>query len=151
MIFRSCAVIVLLGIGLRPLKAQDTAPVHDFVDGIYAWDSNDQADDPLPDEKVYTPALIHLFHDDQRRAGKGNIGKLDFDPLCSCQDAGGLKYALGPISMSGFTTSKVTVHLSDSNFSSNITLFLRRTPKGWRIDDVQTNKIASLRQFLGKE
>jgi hypothetical protein len=40
---------------------------------------------------VFSPSLINLIHRDQRRTPRGYVGKLDYDPICSCQDFDGLQ------------------------------------------------------------
>ena len=50
---------------------------------------------------VFDPSLIALFHADQKALGPDEVGVLDGDPICSCQDWDGiwnLKIDLQPLS-----------------------------------------------------
>ena len=143
----------LLGIALlfagASAHAQSVRQAREFLNGIYSWDTNENADDPLGDNKTYAPSLIRLFHLDQHLAGKGNIGKLDYDPLCSCQDPGGLHYAISSLALKDPRRASAKISLKDgASWHETLALDLLWTSNGWRIDDVHASRVHSLRAYL---
>ena len=67
-------------------SAQDISNARSFLSHIYAGYHPDAGLDAiLPDEEVYTPALIAAMQANSD-AYAGEVGYLDGDPLCDCQD-----------------------------------------------------------------
>lgn len=146
------AIVVLMTcLAVPSLHAQTPSQARAFLDATYAWDTNDDADDPLADAKVYSPSLIRMFDLDRRRA-HGDVGRLDFDPLCECQDPGGVRYQINSITSSGVRKADAEVSLNSSQIGvpwrKTLRFDLVWTKHGWRIDDVHTERTASLRRFL---
>lgn len=135
------------------LRGQTVPQAREFLEGIYAWDTNDAADDPLADAKAYSPSLIRLIRLDQRR-GHGDIGKLDYEPLCECQDPSGLRYTIKSMVPVGRYKLRAEVTLVNSptgaTWQKNVILDLVWTKQGWRINDTHTAREPSLREFLLK-
>jgi hypothetical protein len=100
-------------------------------------------------ERVFTPALVALLREDQRRAG-GELGLLDYDPLCSCQDF--QRFTLNTVQVLERTPSRAEVAVSFVNADQAVTLRLvleREAGSGeWRIADVATPEQPSLAGFL---
>jgi len=143
--------LFVAGLVLTTIHAQGQTrqQAKDFLEGIYSWDTNIDADDLLSDAKTYTHSLISLFKQDQQRAGKGNIGKLDFDPLCSCQDPGGLKFSI--VTLKPSPDKSMTAHIKLDGAPEGSVLLdldLKWTRQGWRIDDTHSADVRSLRAFL---
>lgn len=96
--------------------------------------------------RYYHPSLLALFKRD-RDAAKGEVGALGADPICSCQD-----YDIRSVSPSvrperdGVTP--VTVRFRNFGGPSEVELRLVRTPAGWRIFDVATDEVPSLRTMI---
>ena len=99
-------------------------------------------------EAIYSPALLALIRKDINDA-KGEEGKLGIDPICICQDSLG----------SSLEKLQLTPHApnrSDANVSLLfqgkeqiiLTLHLLLTPAGWRVDDISSPDMPSLRKFL---
>ena len=99
--------------------------------------------------QVYTPSLYALVLHDQRRAGPGNVGNLDIDPICICQDNGGMKLEHLDVSQTGphSATASVTLTFPEPR-TIHATLFLLWTPNGWRVDEVKADDMPSLRKLL---
>jgi hypothetical protein len=106
-------------------KAQSVQQAVAFIDSTYSWDTDINAENPLADSQVYTPDLVDLIRSDAELASTGGAVKLDFDPLCSCQDPTAVK-------SKRVSVKKTSQWLSD----------------GWRIRDVHASTIPSLRRFL---
>jgi hypothetical protein len=99
--------------------------------------------------QVYSPRLYRLVRHDQLRAGPGNVGNLDYDPICVCQDNGGMKLAGLQVIKTGPTTATASVTLTfPQPLTIHARLLLVWTPAGWRVDDVQTQDTPSLRALL---
>jgi len=91
------------------------------------------------------------MHEDKRRAGKGNVGKLDFDPLCSCQDPSNVKYEILTLTKRNEISAQVHMRLVYPNQTSSLINFdLKWTTQGWRIADIHTKTMRSLYEFLSK-
>lgn len=98
---------------------------------------------------VFSPALVALIHADARKTPKGDVGKLDGDPICNCQDPDGLKLGKLVIDKTGDTTATADVRLDYSGGKPDLLkLFLLWTPQGWRVDDVSTSDTPSLKKYL---
>lgn len=139
-------------------QAQDLSDAHAFVARIYAH--YPVADRPHPfdplgkDERsVFDASLIGLIAEDQRLA-HGEVGALDGDPLCDCQDDGGLSFTVGPTTADGPLGAIVEVTRRDPNATppeiEKINIVLRWVSGAWRIHDVGSPNMSSLRAFLLK-
>lgn len=120
-----------------------------FVEGLYAAYRNPDAPSTTgaAAPRVYSPRLLALIRADQKQAG-GEVGKLDSDPLCSCQDAEGLKslsVKIAPVS-AGAASATSVFRLSGKTLT--VGLRLVRTRHGWRVDDVSSPDTPSLRRYL---
>lgn len=119
-----------------------------FVTALYKTYDNPDAD-PLGKSarKIFSPSLLALIRAD--KAPDGEVGKLDYDPICGCQDADGLKL----LSVTVKPVSAASVHaISKFRIGATIRtvdLTLIRTPIGWRVDDVNPDGTGSLRSYLG--
>jgi len=99
--------------------------------------------------QVYTPSLYALIRHDQRRAGPGNVGNLDIDPICICQDSGGMKLQHLDVIQTGphSATANVTLSFPEPSII-HAQLFLLWTANGWRVDEVRADDMPSLRKLL---
>jgi hypothetical protein len=81
--------VLLLVSDTSPAQGQDVESARSFVQQVYQdyvnpdWQHQEQRQ-----AKFYTPQLYRLILAD-RSAHPGEVGNLDFDPICACQDAGG--------------------------------------------------------------
>ncbi len=86
----ACLLVFLSGL---PLSAQDAAAAQNFLQSVHR---NYSKGGPGLDvhspkaRKVFTTSLIALLHAGEKAAGPGEVGVLDGDPLCSCQDWSGI-------------------------------------------------------------
>jgi hypothetical protein len=79
------------------------------------------------------------------------VGKLDGDPICDCQDPGNpgeLKVKSIKLTATGQSKMQAEVLFTIVNESRSVTLSLLETPAGWRIDDIATKDMPSLRTLL---
>lgn len=78
---------------------------------------------------------------------KGEVGAIDGDPLYNAQDTDIKKFVIGKAFLKG---EKATVRVTFTNFGKKqaIDYSLKKTAKGWRIDDIVYDKDNSLRKWL---
>jgi hypothetical protein len=97
--------------------------------------------------------LIGLIAEDQRLA-HGEVGALDGDPLCDCQDDSGDSFTIGDARADGPNGAVVKVVRHDHNVKppalETIEIVLRQAYGAWRIHDVGSPYMPSLRAYLIK-
>jgi hypothetical protein len=105
---------------------------------------------------VFHSSLIALAREDERAAGPGSAGVINYDPVCNCQDADvrfeHLKLDVGPATENG---CRASVSFSDLNgLTETIVLVLVKENEQWRIYDIENHGRGgrpSLRASLEKE
>lgn len=135
--------------------AQDLASAHHFVAAIYAHYPTAEkrpSFDPLAgglERALFDAPLVALIHED-RRLVHGEVGALDGDPFCDCQDDSGMKFVVGEAKAAGAGAAKVVVMASGSDLKTpeRLTVDLVWTPAGWRVHDIHTPNTPSLRDLL---
>ena len=103
---------------------------------------------------MFDPSLAGLIDEDTRLAG-GEVGALDGDPLCDCQDDSGDTFTVGVARADGPNGAVVEVVRHDHNVKppalETIKIVLRRASGVWRIHDVGSPDMPSLRAYLTEE
>ncbi|HXC55250.1 MAG TPA: DUF3828 domain-containing protein [Rhizomicrobium sp.] len=130
--------------------APDAASARAFVQKIYAHYPQ-PANGPVfsPTDKnaadVFDPGMVALFKEDVRLA-KGEVGFVDADPLCQCQDDSGLKAKILSVTMKGAGAAIAVVDLRFPGGGPNpLTLHLVAVNGAWRIADLSSKDTASYR------
>jgi hypothetical protein len=96
--------------------------------------------------------MVRLIRRDQNTTPQGDVGKLDFDPLCACQDSDGLK--LANLNLTSVSADKmianVTLNFSKSTPSNSkkLRLTLVKVAGDWRVEDVAQKRSFDLRKIL---
>jgi hypothetical protein len=123
-------------------------PPRAFVDRIYSnYKSADFSSLAHP-ERVFARPLASAINEDQRLAD-GEVGFLDGDPLCDCQDTGGMRARIVALnSKHGFASSRISVSFAEGPDRRDIRIKLILTRAGWRIADVRTPDRTSLLRAL---
>jgi Protein of unknown function (DUF3828) len=141
------------------LCAQQNDRSYQFVSNLYANYRNDSTilafafNGPRADT-IFSQKLLKLIRLDEKIAN-GENGYLDEDPLCSCQDPGGLKIdKIAIANKSGISYADVRITFSRSMpvVKKTITLQLKEIKDKWLIDDVidSSSSDPSLFRFLSK-
>jgi hypothetical protein len=105
--------------------------------------------DGAPD--VFTTSLVKLLTEN-RKLLNGDLGVLDFDPFCQCQDDGGLEATIRKVSLYGIENATVDVDLLFPGGSrDSVRLALEEEQNHWRVRDVQSKKMESMRNALSQE
>lgn len=140
-----------------PVFAREGSSARSFVTRLYAHypRAESQSDfDPLTapvENRFFDPDLVRLL-DEDRRLAQGEVGSLDGDPLCNCQDDGGMRFEVRSVRATGPNAATATIirHAApgDTPEVEPITLDLVRLASGWRIRDVHGVDMASLKAML---
>ncbi|WP_282267685.1 DUF3828 domain-containing protein [Stenotrophomonas sp. PS02298] len=133
-------------------SAQDISNARAFLSHIYAGYHPDAGLDAiLPDEAVYTPALIAAMQANSD-AYAGEVGYLDGDPLCDCQDTAQdlrqLSFDIQPLADGQLRAS---AQLDDPEHPLQLQLTLQRQGGSWRIADIANARAPSLLQALERD
>lgn len=130
----------------------DTLGVDGFLHAVYARYAADgvplNIDDPNA-ATVYEASLLAMMRAD-RRALQGEAGVLDADPLCTCQehDIRAVKWVLETDSANG---RSARVSFENLGRTQHVVLVLAHTRQGWRVANVRSENIPSLRASLQDE
>lgn len=102
---------------------------------------------------MFDTSLADLIDEDTRLAG-GEVGALDGDPLCDCQDDSGDAFTVGAAKADGPSGAVIEVVRQDHNVKppalETIKIVLRHAGGVWRIHDVGAPDMPSLRAYLTK-
>ncbi len=121
-----------------------------FIERIYAHYRNEHYSPFDHPEQVFAPRLKAAIKDDEQLA-HGEVGFLDGDPVCDCQDTGGMHSRIVSVARSGATaTAHVLVTWEGTADRRDIKLELVQTPSGWRVADIGTSNDPSLLRALQK-
>jgi hypothetical protein len=121
-----------------------------FVERLYANYRNENYSPFDHSERVFAPQLDAAIKADSRLA-HGEVGFLDGDPICSCQDTGGMHSKVVSVnSQGGSATAHVLLKWEGEKDSRAVQLKLVRSVAGWRVADVSTPDEPSLLKDLQK-
>jgi hypothetical protein len=145
------AVLAMLPMLAMPVLAtpQNLATATAFLAELYARYSRDRTWTPLGAEahRIFSPRLLDLIRRDGM-AAEGEVGVLDGDPICACQDSDGLKMQSLTIRAAGPGKARADVGLSFFNDVRELTFDLEDQSGGWRIADVHSDDMPSLAGLL---
>jgi hypothetical protein len=148
------AAAALASVGSPVAAAPDAASARAFVEKLYSHypsHPNGRAFDPTGKNarEVFDPGMIAAFREDARLA-KGEVGFVDADPLCQCQDDSGLKSTVVSVTMTGPSAADAVVNLQYPDATVALTLHLVPVNGAWRIYDLSTGEVKSYRADLLK-
>jgi hypothetical protein len=137
----------------------DAAAAKSFLEALYAHykasSSTGTSWAPMDAnvKDVFDPEMVALL-DADTKALKGELGEIDGDWICDCQDWGSLAATVTVVSASP-TAAKAAANFHDTQIAdakpSHDSFDLVKTPAGWRIHDMGTATDPSLRAVLTKE
>jgi hypothetical protein len=112
--------------------------------------------DPLEETQLlghyFDGPLLKLYLKDKREA-KGEVGRLDGDPLYNAQDVQIKDFSVSAPEMTGGPSrtgkeARVTVHFKNIGKPARIIYVLSQTADGWRISDIRYDDGSSLKKIL---
>ena len=117
--------------------APDAASARAFVVNLYSHypsNPNRKAFDPTGKNasQVFDPGMIAAFREDTKLAN-GEVGFVEADPLCQCQDDSGLKPKVVSVTMAGPNAADAVVNLQYPGETRTLTLHLVPVAGTWRI------------------
>ena len=115
-----------------------------FVERLYAGYRDENYSPFEHSQRIFARRLNAAISEDERLA-HGEVGFLDGDPLCACQDTGGMHSRVVSVSTARRSaTAHVLVRWGGTSDKRDIELKLVRTAAGWRVNDVGTADERSL-------
>ncbi|MBV9996328.1 MAG: DUF3828 domain-containing protein [Caulobacteraceae bacterium] len=132
----------------------DAASAKAFLEGLYAHyaSAKDNTFQPFDANvhEVFDPDMVRLL-DADTKALKGELGDIDGDWLCQCQDFVSLRAAIA-VQSAAPTEAKATADVTDLGMpgekSRHDAFDLVKVGGAWRIHDIVTPDQGSLRQTL---
>ncbi|MDB5720078.1 MAG: hypothetical protein JWP15_696 [Alphaproteobacteria bacterium] len=151
-------MIVLAALLLAPAHAATpaaTAPAaaRDFVTRLYARYERGNLQPAVAEAQIYAPELVRQMALNGKLHGPEEVGLIDYDPICQCQDLADLKAAIGPVKPAGPGRAmvKVSLRFGPGSDRRSLRLQLVRTAAGWRVGDIATKAQPSLLGGLQSE
>jgi len=143
------AAVALLAVAASVPCAAASGTAQAFVDDLYGQYRNSSFC-PTCDgtaARVFDAPLIALIRQDEKLAD-GEVGTLDGDPVCDCQDPGGMRAKVLSVASLGSSAAAAKVELRFPDGPRQMTLDLVLTKGGWRIHDTHTKDTPSLVKLL---
>ena len=137
--------MILAALALAAAAAQSAAESpRAFVERVYAGYCKSDFSPFTRPERWFAPRLLAAIREDERLA-QGEVGYLDGDPICQCQDSDGLRATVTKIVVQDRDHARVRVSIGLSGYAARpAALTLVRTGSGWRIADVSSTQETSL-------
>jgi hypothetical protein len=140
------ACFVLFLVTVLSAAGQDADSAKHFVDSLYRHYTNHGKGIDFNGPKAlsyFSPSLNALMAADAKAVGPNEVGVLDGDPICSCQDWDGIYDLKIDIRMLGNDQARAAVSFSlfapkagaDRDFRS-LAMTLVRAGTAWRIDNI---------------
>jgi hypothetical protein len=129
-------------------EAARIASAKAFVTRVYGGDADTRLSPEPGSPDVWDPTMVALYarvDAEQERSG-GAI--LDFEPLCACQDDGGMTWRITDAASPEAGKASVTVTRTIGDDTTDVRLALVDTANGWRLQDVGTDDVPSWAEHL---
>ena len=106
--------------------------------------------DPLEEThllgRYFEAELLKLYLEDRREA-KGEVGRLDGDPLYNAQDMEIRDFSISAPEITG-QEARVAVNFKNMGKPTRVEYVLSRTADGWKISDIRYDDGSSLKKIL---
>jgi hypothetical protein len=134
-------------LALAAAAAQPETP-RQFMQRLYGYYAQPDYSPFTHPGRVFAPRLLASINEDSRLA-HGEVGYLDGDPVCQCQDTSGMHPSVTGVRAAGHGIAIVRVSIAwDGGKPTRAQFTLTRTAKGWRIADVSSADEPSLLHAL---
>ena len=128
--------------------AQPSQSPRSYIKQLYANYRNSDYSPLNHPERVFATELLSAIKEDSKLA-KGDVGYVDGDPVCQCQDTAGLQASVKGVKLEGEDRATVSVQLDfEDSTPTRVRIRLIRTAAGWRIADVSAPDEPSLLRSL---
>ncbi len=140
-------VACLLTLGAPAIFAGELSP-KDVVAQLYKSYGSEQS--PAGETRLFSryfdDELLKLYLKDKREA-KGEVGRLDGDPLYNAQEVQITDFSISAPKITG-GEALVTVRFKNIGKPTRVECVLRRTVHGWKISDIRYDDGYSLKKIL---
>jgi hypothetical protein len=144
---RALLVLLLTALVAAISIAGDLSP-KDVVAQLYQ--AHNSKHDPLDETallgRYFDAALLKLYLKDKQEA-KGEVGRLDGDPLYNAQDMEIKDFSVSAPEMVG-GEARVTVNFKNLGKPTRVVYMLSRTANSWKISDIRYDDGSSLKKIL---
>ncbi len=140
----------IAGVAQAAAPVASPASAEQFLRGLYAKYTPNGKPIPFvyPDAKgIVDPTMLALLKRDQDKSD-AEVGAMDSDPVCRCQDWNALKVTSLHVTMQGANAAAADVAISDDGHVEKIHFTLVWLNGGWRIRDIGTKDEPSLVAYL---
>ena len=140
------AALVLLAPSLA--RAQDAGDAARFVRGLYGA-YHGKGPDYLGRQApaTFSPGLLRLIRQAAAQTPAGEVGALDGDPICDCQDFGVSRLAVTVSEVAG-GRAQATARFRNLGDPRTVRLDLAAIRGHWRVDDIHTTDTPSYAAYL---
>jgi len=144
------AMFVGLGLSAAMAAEPNAASAEQFLRGLYAKYTHNGKPTPFvyPDARTIADANMMALLKHDRDKSNGEVGAMDSDPVCRCQDWEAIKVTALKVSMQGANAASADVTISDIGDVQKIHYSLVWTNDGWRIHDIGAKDEPSLIAYL---
>ncbi|WP_372781562.1 DUF3828 domain-containing protein [Phenylobacterium sp.] len=149
---RSIVLAAVLALAPPAASAQDAASANAFVRKLYAAYHGDGPDYAGRQAKTtFSPAFLRLMRRAAADVPTDEVGPLDGDPICDCQD---FEISRVDVQIAGGTggRARATAHFRNFGEPQTVRLDLVAVKGHWRVDDVHSagtpSYVAYLRESL---
>jgi hypothetical protein len=140
--------MMLLALLVAAAPAAETPKA--YMERLYAGYRNSSFNPFDHPERYFAPRLLAAIKEDTRLAN-GEVGYVDGDPICQCQDPDGLHARVTGVTQQGRDKAIVRVSIGFTGYKARPTTYtLVQTKAGWRIADVSSADEASFLQGIEK-
>jgi hypothetical protein len=153
---RICALAACIAVSGSRAFAADLNGAQVFIEKLYShYPRGMRTFDPLGPAaaSIFDESFVSLLRENVRRTPKGYEGAIDWDPFCSCQDDDGMAVKIEPVRWFGPLAAKAFVQIQfapTQPATERIELDLIAMHGQWRVHDVRTKAVPSLRAVLIK-
>jgi len=133
--------------------AQTPSDARQFLETVYAQYTPSGTPTAMYDAKaasVLSPSLFRLVQENAKVL-QGDVGILDADPVCVCQDYDTIHVARIDVQSDGERRANASVTFSNLQSRQTVRFKLVAVGHAWRIDDIGSADVPSLRAALIEE
>ena len=133
------AALALTVLTALPVPAAFDETPEAFVRRVYARYGGAKGPGVATDRKggapFYSKDMLDGFAASEA-VGDGDVGPIDYDPICGCQDYKNLRLKTVTVEKADESAATVRVGFANLGSTGRRTLILARTAAGWRIADI---------------
>lgn len=128
----------------------NAASAEQFLRGLYAKYTHNGKPTPFvyPDARTIADANMMALLKRDHDKSNGEVGAMDSDPVCRCQDWEAIKVTAVQVTMQGASAAAADLTFSDMGDVQKLHYSLVWTKDGWRIHDIGAKDEPSLIAYL---